>query len=152
MFSGNSQGCARFAEILTVFQWTHKNLEFRRHRMWSLNRQLQCKSVKIYRAQSSQYLALSKISAKRAHPWIQGEIILVIKRAQTCHLLCKRPGCYHSTSKIHVRDTIFNWGQFILQRFIRFPEFAEFTEFLFYWGKTPLQSLLGFFMPSSELQ
>ena len=35
-------GCARFTEILTVFKWTHKNLEFRRHRMWSLNRQLQC--------------------------------------------------------------------------------------------------------------
>ena len=51
------------------FEWTHKNLEFRRHRMLSLNRQLQCKSVKIYRAQTSQYLALTKISAKRAHPW-----------------------------------------------------------------------------------
>ena len=50
------------------FEWTHKNLEFRRHRMWSLNRQLQCKSVKIYRAQTLQYLALTKISAKRAHP------------------------------------------------------------------------------------
>ena len=24
------------------FEWTHKNLEFRHHRMWSLNRQLQC--------------------------------------------------------------------------------------------------------------
>ena len=29
------------------------------------------------------------------------------KRTQTCHLLCKRPGCYHSASKIHVRDRIF---------------------------------------------
>ena len=29
------------------------------------------------------------------------------KRAQTCHLLCKRPGRYHSTSKTHVRDRIF---------------------------------------------
>ena len=37
--------------------------------MWSLNRQLQCKSVKIYRAQTPQNLALTKISAKRAHPW-----------------------------------------------------------------------------------
>ena len=36
--------------------------------MWSLNRQLQCKSVKIYRAQTPQNLALTKISAKRAHP------------------------------------------------------------------------------------
>ena len=24
------------------FEWTHTNLKFRRHRMWSLNRQLQC--------------------------------------------------------------------------------------------------------------
>ena len=29
------------------------------------------------------------------------------KKAWTCHLLCKRPGCYHSTSKTHVRDRIF---------------------------------------------
>ena len=29
------------------------------------------------------------------------------KRAQTCHFLCKRPGCYHSTSKRQVADTIF---------------------------------------------
>ena len=50
------------------FEWTHKNLEFRHHRMLSLNRQLQCKSVKIYWAQTSQYLALTKISAKWAHP------------------------------------------------------------------------------------
>ena len=35
-------GCARYPEIWIVFQWTHKNLEFRRHRMWSLNRRLQC--------------------------------------------------------------------------------------------------------------
>ena len=47
-----------------------------------------------------------------------------IKRAQTCHLLCKRLVCYHSASKTHL-----NWVQFMLQLFIRFPEFAEFTEF-----------------------
>ena len=29
------------------------------------------------------------------------------KSAQTCHLLCKRPGCYHSGSKTHVGDRIF---------------------------------------------
>ena len=34
------------------------------HRMWSLNRQLQCKSVKIYRAQTPQNLALTKILHK----------------------------------------------------------------------------------------
>ena len=33
--------------------------------------------------------------------------IFVIKRVRTCHLLCKRRGCYHSTSKTHVRDRIF---------------------------------------------
>ena len=30
------------------------------------------------------------------------------KRARTCHLLCKRPGFHHSTSKTHVRDRILN--------------------------------------------
>ena len=30
------------------------------------------------------------------------------KRAQTCHLLCKRPGCYHSTRKTRVRGRIPN--------------------------------------------
>ena len=29
------------------------------------------------------------------------------KSIQTCHLLCLRPGCYHSDSKTHVRDRIF---------------------------------------------
>ena len=29
------------------------------------------------------------------------------KRTRTCHLLCKRPECFHSTSKTHVRDRIF---------------------------------------------
>ena len=49
------------------FKWTHKILEFRRHRILSLNRQLQCKSVKIYRGQTPQYLALRQILVKRAH-------------------------------------------------------------------------------------
>ena len=31
-----------------------------------------------------------------------------------------------------------NWAQFMLQWFIRFPEFVEFGEFLFHLGKTPL--------------
>ena len=58
------------------------------------------------------------------------------KRAWTCKLLCKRPGCYHSTSKTHVKDRIFKLSpKFILQWFISFP---EFTEFLFYLGKTPV--------------
>ena len=28
------------------------------------------------------------------------------KRTRTYHLLCKRPGCYHSARKTHVRDRI----------------------------------------------
>ena len=31
-----------------------------------------------------------------------------------------------------------NWLQFMLHWFIRFSEFAEFTEFLFHFGKTPM--------------
>ena len=31
------------------------------------------------------------------------------KRVRTYHLLCQRPGCYHSASKTHVRDRIFKW-------------------------------------------
>ena len=31
----------------------------------------------------------------------------VIKRVRTCHLLFKKPECYHSASKIHVRGRIF---------------------------------------------
>ena len=34
--------------------------------------------------------------------------IFVIKWTRTCHVLCKRPGCNHITSKTHVRNTIFN--------------------------------------------
>ena len=30
------------------------------------------------------------------------------KRARTCHLLCKRPGCYHNASNTHVRDRIWS--------------------------------------------
>ena len=33
--------------------------------------------------------------------------IFFIKRPRTCHLLCKRPRCYHSISKTCVRDRIF---------------------------------------------
>ena len=36
--------------------------------------------------------------------------ILVIKRTRTCDLLFKRPECYHSTSKAHVRDRIFKFS------------------------------------------
>ena len=36
------QGCARFPKNWTFFMWTQRNLEFRHHRKWSLNRQFQC--------------------------------------------------------------------------------------------------------------
>ena len=32
------------------------------------------------------------------------------KRAWTCHLLHKRPGCYHNISKTPVRKRIFKWS------------------------------------------
>ena len=35
-----------------------------------------------------------------------------------------------------------NWYESMLQWFIRFPELAEFTEFPFYLGKTPLWTLV----------
>ena len=37
-----------------------------------------------------------------------------------------------------------NWLQFMLQWFITFPEFAEFTEFLLNLGKTPINTLLSY--------
>ena len=33
--------------------------------------------------------------------------ILLIKRVQTCHVVYKGPGCYHSASKTLVRERIF---------------------------------------------
>ena len=54
--------------------------------------------------------------------------LFVIKRTQTCHLLCKRPGCYHSASKKHVRDRIFKLTPIHASAIIRFPEFTEFNE------------------------
>ena len=44
------------------------------------------------------------------------------------HLLCKKPGCYHSTSKTHVRDRIFKSGPIHVSVIIRFPEFTKFSE------------------------
>ena len=52
-------------------------------------------------------------------------------------LFCRRPRCYYSTNKTPVRDRIFKWTQFMLQWFIRFPEFADFSEYLFHLGTTP---------------
>ena len=53
-----------------VGRFSHFNMLWTRHRIWSLNRQLQCLNVKIYRGQTPQYLALSEIWMKRAHPGI----------------------------------------------------------------------------------
>ena len=39
--------------------------------------------------------------------WINRQKIFGVKRARTCHLLCKKPGFYHSASKTHVGDRIF---------------------------------------------
>ena len=50
--------------------------------------------------------------------------------------MCKRPGCYHSTSKTHVRDRILKLSPIHASVTIRFPEFAEFSEFLIHLGKT----------------
>ena len=63
--------------------------------------------------------------------WIRWQIHYILKKIiQTCHLLYKRPRCYRSTSKIQVERGSLNWAQFMLQWFIRFPEFSEFTGFL----------------------
>ena len=50
--------------------------------------------------------------------------IFIIKKAQTCQLLCKRPGSYQSASKTHEGDRIFK-----MISWLRFPKFAEITEF-----------------------
>ena len=34
--------------------------------------------------------------------------VFTVKKAQTCHPLCKRPGCYHSASQTNVRDSFLN--------------------------------------------
>ena len=44
---GCMQGCARFRAFVTIYSWTQRNWEFRRHRKWRLNRQFQN-----YRAQT----------------------------------------------------------------------------------------------------
>ena len=46
---------------------------------------------------------------------------------------------YNSINKTKVTERIFlNWPKFMLQWFIGFPEFAEFTEFLFHLRKAPI--------------
>ena len=38
-------------------------------------------------------------------------IVFTVKRARTCHLFRKCPGCCHSVSKTHVRDRIYRLSQ-----------------------------------------
>ena len=65
------------------------------------------------------------------------KLLLQQKDSNPSHLLCERPTCYHSASTTHVRDRILK-VQFMLQWFIWFPEFAEFSEHFPYLGKTPV--------------
>ena len=41
------------------------------------------------------------------------------------HLLCKRLGCFHSASKTHVRDRIFESSPIHASVIFRFPGFSE---------------------------
>ena len=43
------------------------------------------------------------------------------KGIQTCHLLCKRLGCYHSTSKTRLRDRIFKLSPIHASVIYQFP-------------------------------
>ena len=63
------------------------------------------------------------------------------KRTWTCHpaTSCVRDQDATTVPARHMWETgSLNWVLFMLQWFIRFPEFAEFSEFLFHLGKTPL--------------
>ena len=63
------------------------------------------------------------------------------KRAQTCHPVtsCVRDQDATTVPARHMWETVsLNWAQFMLQWFIRFPEFSEF---LFHLGKTPISLL-----------
>ena len=63
------------------------------------------------------------------------------KRARTCHpaTSCVRNQDATTMPVKHMWETeSLNWLQFMLQWFLRVPEFAEFAEFLFHIGKTRL--------------
>ena len=55
--------------------------------------------------------------------------VFVIKKARTCHLLCKKPGCYHSTNKTQVTCSPFKLIPIHDLVIFRFPEFTEIIEF-----------------------
>ena len=56
------------------------------------------------------------------------------KRAWTFHLLCKRPGCYHSAGKTHVRNGTFKLGPIHASVIYQIP-WIYWIQFLFYFGK-----------------
>ena len=63
------------------------------------------------------------------------------KRAWTCHpaTSCVRDQDATTVPARYMLETgSLNWLQFMVQWFTSFPEFAEFSEFLFHLGKTPL--------------
>ena len=72
------------------------------------------------------------------------------KRAWTCHSAtsCVIPWDATTAPARHMLYTgSLNWAQIILHWFIRFPEFAEFSEFLFHLGKTPMARFLFVLQP-----
>ena len=74
--------------------------------------------------------------------WVFAKFFHYSKRARTCHpaTSCVRDQNATTVPARHMWKTwSLNWAQFMLQWFIRFPKFAEFSEFLFYLGKPPLR-------------
>ena len=68
------------------------------------------------------------------------------KRARNCHILCKRPGCYHSTIKTQAIDMIFNLSPVhasVIYHCIRWIRWIHWLSFPF--GKTALEFFLNEF-------
>ena len=65
------------------------------------------------------------------------------------HLLCKRPACYHCASKTHVRHVIFQLSAIHASVIVTFPQFAEFSGFLFHLVFTEDQYLVSDMYPVS---
>ena len=62
--------------------------------------------------------------------------IFVIEKVQTCHLLCKKLGCYHSTSKTRVTDRIFKLSPMYASMI--YQDSLNSIKVLLHLGKTPL--------------
>ena len=65
------------------------------------------------------------------------------KRARTCHLLCKRPECYHSASKTHM------WETGSLSDSLNSLNSLNLMKVLHHLGKTPMSSNVT--SPSMEI-